>query len=227
MACLEQGELPSGSPDSRETDGQCATIPLICRLAAEEAAGHKYTSETVVGAAKLLSSNPFALRHTLAAARALRGVVLHGAAAVTSDAVRRVVIDEEGPSPPGGKVAATKEGEAATDYLLAEWDQVVQALADGDDHTDAVERWGRQCANPGSFQGAMLAVVSSASFAGGIRKVIMAGGCNCSRANLAGACLGAAYGFGGDSGIPLDWLEKTDGIYDILAMAVDKVTVKP
>jgi len=228
LDCLERGEAPAGSPDSRETDGLCTTIPLICRLTAEEAAGHAaHTADArdaaVVRAAALLSSNPFALRHTLAAARVLRGIVLGGAGAATPDAVQRAVVDEEGPSPPGGKVAAVKEGEAATDYLRAEWGQVAQAVADGEDTTDAVERWGRQCANPGSFQGAMLAVVSSASFTDGVRKVIMGGGCNCSRANLAGACLGAAHGFGGDAGIPFEWLEKTDRIDEILTLALEKV----
>ena len=75
------------------------------------------------------------------------------------------------------------------------------------------------------------------------------GGCNCSRANLAGALLGASYGFEyptqassvkndenvilraseecGDqvivSGIPLEWMRKTDKISEILLLAIERV----
>jgi ADP-ribosylglycohydrolase len=72
--------------------------------------------------------------------------------------------------------------------------------------------------------GAMHSVISSSSYEEAVRKVIMAGGCNCSRANLAGACLGAAYGFGGDRGIRLDWLEKTTKAVDVLDLAISKLS---
>ncbi len=82
--------------------------------------------------------------------------------------------------------------------------------------------------------GAILAVLDSheCGFSGSIRKVIKAGGCNCSRANLAGACLGAAYGFesyGGDDairgdprGIPLSWVQRSFRGVDVLRLAVNK-----
>jgi hypothetical protein len=98
---------------------------------------------------------------------------------------------------------------------------------------DAVERFGKACANPGSFKGSILALLSSSptsakpgaklGFAEAIRKVIKGGGCNCSRANFAGACLGAAYGFEGELGIPLDWLVRTDKAEEILQLALEKV----
>jgi len=71
-------------------------------------------------------------------------------------------------------------------------------------HIDAVERFGKQCANPGSFMGALLAIGTSHArmadgveygYVGAVRDVLKSGGCNCSRANFVGACLGAAYGF--------------------------------
>ena len=75
------------------------------------------------------------------------------------------------------------------------------------------------------------------------------GGCNCSRANLAGALMGAHFGFeyptqhssvenkenmisrtaedDSDqiivSGIPMEWMKKTDKISEILFMAIDRV----
>ncbi len=57
---------------------------------------------------------------------------------------------------------------------------------------------GRPCANPGSFMGALHAALTSrqrGGFANSVRDVMKAGGCNCSRANLTGAILGAAFGF--------------------------------
>ena len=227
-------------------DGLCTTIPLIARLTAEEAATPSSSSplrdsEVIISAAKLLSSNPFALRHTLAASRVLRNIVLNGASGIQWDAVRYAVLDgEDGMVIPGGKTimmpveGATIDGgenKIEVDYLLAEMNQIATSLNTREYHTNAVERWGRQCANPGSFQGALLAVTSSTSFEEGIRKVILAGGCNCSRANFAGACLGAAHGFQlNDSvdtnpGIPFSWLEKCDRAEDILRMALEKIVV--
>ena len=194
-----------------------------------------------MGAAKLLSSNPFALRHTLAASRVLRNIVLNGAPGIHWDAIRHVVLDgEDGLVIPGGKTimmpaeGTTSDGgenKIEVDYLLAEMNQVAIALNSQEYHTNAVERWGRQCANPGSFQGAILAVTSSTSFEEGIRKVILAGGCNCSRANFAGSCLGAAYGFqlsdrsDSSPGIPFSWIEKCDRAEDILRMALERIVI--
>merc|ERR1719147_611959 len=65
-------------------------------------------------------------------------------------------------------------------------------------HIDAVEKLGKNCHYPGSFQGAVLAYITHSSsenrFAETLRDVIKAGGCNCSRANYAGALLGAEKG---------------------------------
>ena len=36
-------------------------------------------------------------------------------------------------------------------------------------------------------------------YVGAVRDVLKSGGCNCSRANFVGACLGAAYGYYDDS----------------------------
>lgn len=52
---------------------------------------------------------------------------------------------------------------------------------------------------------------------------LQAGGCNCSRANLAGALLGAAYGIGTPNGIPLEWIDRTDKGQDIFQRAIEVV----
>ena len=159
---------------------------MIARLAAEEAATASSSSatrdsEVIISAARLLSSNPFALRHTLAASRVLRNIVLNGASGVHWDAVRYAVLDGENDIViPGGKTIMMSVEKAAgattddenkieVDYLLEEMNQVAIALNSQEYHTNAVERWGRQCANPGSFQGAILAVTSSTSFEEGMK----------------------------------------------------------
>jgi ADP-ribosylglycohydrolase len=81
---------------------------------------------------------------------------------------------------------------------------------------------------------AMLALLHAStplSFADTIRKVIKIGGCNCSRANMVGACLGAAYGFqdspinseNSNFGIPSEWITKTDKGLEILELALTNV----
>jgi hypothetical protein len=42
--------------------------------------------------------------------------------------------------------------------------------------------------------GGMLAVCCGKGYSWAIRSILRSGGCNCSKGNLAGACLGAAYG---------------------------------
>ena len=82
----------------------------------------------------------------------------------------------------------------------------------------------------------MLSSVESSpplSFADTIRKIIRVGGCNCSRANMVGACLGANYGFqevpfhGMVStpstytlGISTDWMLRTDKLEEIFNLAL-------
>ena len=75
----------------------------------------------------------------------------------------------------------------------------------------------------GSFKGSVLAILRADSFANTIRKNALAGGCNCSRANFIGSVLGALYGIGGERGIPLEWLEKTDKGKETLELALQRV----
>lgn len=93
-------------------------------------------------------------------------------------------------------------------------------MNDRQPYSDAVEIWGKPCANPGSFMGSVYSIVTSNTYADGIRKTIKAGGCNCSRANFIGCVLGAIYGFDEKKGIPMEWIEKTDKSVEILERAI-------
>merc|ERR1711992_177394 len=84
------------------------------------------------------------------------------------------------------------------------------------DHSRAVGMiFGRPCYNPGPFLGALHAVQTSDSYPEAVRKTIIAGGCNCSRAFFIGAMLGAKYGV---EGIPRDWIFKTTDAENILKL---------
>ena len=80
-----------------------------------------------------------------------------------------------------------------------------------------VAQFGKACYLPGSFQGALLAMEQTTSFADAVRLNMRAGGCSCSRSNLIGACYGAKYGI---EGIPTDWLKKVKDIEKVMVLAI-------
>jgi hypothetical protein len=100
------------------------------------------------------------------------------------------------------EIITTQTDGSVDDVILGDVDEVVAAMECKIACTDAIEKFGKACANPGSFKGSVLAILdslqgSSSSSAGlgrgfsyGVRRTILGGGCNCSRANLVGACLG-------------------------------------
>ena len=57
-------------------------------------------------------------------------------------------------------------------------------------HTDFVERIGKACSYPGTFQGALHAVLKGKSLIESVRMTISAGECNCLRAIQIGAICG-------------------------------------
>ncbi len=81
---------------------------------------------------------------------------------------------------------------------------VAEAL--DEEHSAFVARTGKACPYPGTYLSALHAIATSGSFREAVEKTIVAGGCNCSRANFVGAVWGARGGLGG---IPAAWLEKT------------------
>jgi ADP-ribosylglycohydrolase len=74
---------------------------------------------------------------------------------------------------------------------------------------------------PGSFQSAMRALIDDTGFVNALREVITAGGCNCSRSCVVGACLGAKYGI---EGIPLEWIKRTLVAEEAIQLALKLVS---
>ena len=73
---------------------------------------------------------------------------------------------------------------------------------------------------PGSLQAAVHALVRAEDYVSTVREIMVAGGCNCSRLGLVGACLGAQYGL---KTIPKDWLERTESAKHALELAMELV----
>ena len=66
----------------------------------------------------------------------------------------------------------------------------------------------------------MQALVRAVDYVSTVREVMVAGGCNCSRLGLVGACLASQYGL---SSIPREWLDKTDSAKHALTLAIELV----
>ena len=80
-------------------------------------------------------------------------------------------------------------------------------------HNVVVKTFGKACSYPGTFNGALHAIMTSKNFKTAVIKTIKAGGCNCSRANFVGAYFAALKGL---KGIPQDWIKKTDPAKNII-----------
>jgi ADP-ribosylglycohydrolase len=173
-----------------------------------------------------LTSSESALVHSAVKARILRHLIrTEASVGVPSTASAR----------------RTLVGKTVTDYedelLTAEWETVLRKLPTAEEvaagesiwgadkpspaFTAAVKSFGQACPDPGNFQSSLLALVSCESFTEGVRRNLLAGGCNCSRANFLGACLGAAYGLDTANGIPADWVAQTDKGLEVMDMALD------
>jgi hypothetical protein len=203
LSNVEKNEF-DGNPDVKETDGLMATIPIIARLSVE---GVDIKSSKVIGdAASLLSSNQFCIRHTYAAASILKEAIASGVKLNLEQIISLIPKDDE-----------------IDQQIIEELKNVTIAYNNNENYSNAVHTWGKQCANPGSFQGSVYSIVTSNNFCDGIRKTIVAGGCNCSRANYIGCVLGAIYGFDEDVGINKSWLEKTDKSIEILELAINLI----
>jgi hypothetical protein len=62
------------------------------------------------------------------------------------------------------------------------------------------------------------ALVKAVDYVSTVREVMVAGGCNCSRLGLVGACLGSHCGL---SSVPIEWLEKTHSARYALELAIE------
>lgn len=188
------GPKPFGDAHIKETDGFCCAVPVVAKFAGEDG-----LTEKVKEMVTTMSTWPTAVSHGMVAARILEKFVVGKEA----DPIRTT------------KAEIQNEFPDVFDSLEA-----VEAHL-SDDHVKAVGFvFGRPCYNPGSFQGALHALMTSESFAEAVRMTIRAGGCNCSRALFIGACAGAKYGL---DGIPKEWIEKTHDAEEVLKDAIDVV----
>jgi hypothetical protein len=101
--------------------------------------------------------------------------------------------------------------------VAAEGEAVVAAAAAGASLSEMVERFGKACGLPGSFQGQLAALLACKDFVPAVRLNILAGGDCCARGVLIGACLGASLGVGA---IPMEWIERVEGMQQILDNAI-------
>ena len=187
------GSKPFGGPKIKETDGFCANLPFVCKYYGTESFD-EISSEII----KTYSTWPTAVAHGMVASKIVGHLVESGADYNILDI----------------------KTEVAADYpdVCRSISDVEEVIKHGMDHTRAVNYvFGSPCYNPGSFQGALHAVLTSKSYTEAIRKTIRAGGCNCSRSVFAGAMSGAKYGI---EGIPVEWMEKTLGMERILTKAL-------
>jgi len=192
-------------------------IPFhTCRLSAQKTDLDFVSS--VQDAIKTLSAADGAVAHSTVRALILRDLIQGVASDSTS---RNNVVDHVLSTAPADIVA---EYQAALSAITAAsesgsgspWGEEILSPA----YLDAVQSFGKACPDPGNFQSALLAILTAGTYSEGIRRNILGGGCNCSRANFIGAALGAAYGLGEPNGVPLEWVERTDKGVETLELAI-------
>jgi len=76
------------------------------------------------------------------------------------------------------------------------------------DTPDVTSSFGMSCNLVFGFPSVTHNLVTSESYRGAVSQNIYAGGDSCGRAILLGAVLGAAYGTGGEKGIPEEWINR-------------------
>jgi ADP-ribosylglycohydrolase len=190
---LREGVVPTGHPTLEESDGFCGALPLVALLASQDA----FVPEPVEHAVRVLTNSVGAVAHAMTAARIVH---LH---------IQGV------PDP----IASLRSDPSVPDAIKEEVGAVVESISEP--HTPVVARFGKACGYPGSLKGGLHAILTSSSYTEAVRKVIKAGGCNCSRNNFVGACLGAKYGI---DAIPMQWMLSTNKGLDVLNMALQLVT---
>lgn len=181
-----------GDPDDTQANCFVKVPPLVAYYA-----GSPALAAAVEQAVRVQQNNDLAVAVGLAAARILERVIL-------GDTVAEAVdwsLGEEG---------------LPTD-MQALVRQAVNAKHLGNE--ELMERFGRSCALPGSFQAALALALAARGYRDAVRRNILAGGDNCSRSVLLGALLAAE---GGMDSVPEEWRGKTsrfaeiDGLLDIL-----------
>jgi len=209
MDSQAKGASHEGNSESTDIDGFTSIIPLVARMAAQGIFAETFKT-LAKEASQILVSNRVAISYSLSSALILKHCI-------------QSPVEEAGLKRIQGLLELISADQTIEQEVSDAMMEVVTAVESQENFVDAVQRWGSHCVNPGCFMGAVFAIASSDSYAQGIRSTIKAGGCNCSRANFVGACLGAMYGFDEDRGIPLDWICKTHKAQEIMNLAIERV----
>ena len=209
-----------------ESDGMCGAIPLVVWLAAGSDGGRKREDgmRLVQSAIQTLSASASSVEHAMCVAHLLHRLVAEESCQ-EEESFLNILLDLQ--------TQYCSDTDSERDLALHEEIQAaLDANQKGEEHFVAsVAEFGKACAFPGSFQGSLLTVLSSTSFRDGVEKNLRGGGCNCSRANMAGALLGARWGVElgaaegggeGERGVPVAWIEQTEGGGELFALVVDK-----
>lgn len=114
-------------------------------------------------------------------------------------------------------VSDTKIKLSDSSKLYQEIVTVERCVERGLDPKHLVRQFGMACELPGSFMSSLVSILRAKSYPDGIRETIHCAGALCARSNFIGACLGAKYGI---ENIPRDWIEKVDGIEDIMENSI-------
>ncbi|KAJ1407023.1 ADP-ribosylation/Crystallin J1 [Ochromonadaceae sp. CCMP2298] len=218
LAAHAAGVEPTGAANHKESDGFCLSIPLIARLSVGESLGNEAFSDAVAESIRVLSASDSSVAHGSVQARMLRSLITDGPGAGVNEAGAMRALAQQAVAGLGDEVSAELEAVLATSTGTDTWNWGEDLLSPA--YLDLVAGFGKACAYPGSFQGGLLGALSCSSFTEAVRRNLLAGGCNCSRANFIGACFGAAYGIGG-RGVPVEWIGRTDNGEEILAMAME------
>ena len=179
------GEILAGPDTADEIDGFCAALPvwLFSKPEQRVAVGKK--------ALKIVAGGDLCEDHALAFWQLLE-------------------LTLSGEQHPIHEVARNPSKYWLSKQITEEIEQVISAS--DVEHAEFVERVGKACRYPGTFQGALHAVLQATSYEEGVRMCIMAGGCNCSRAIQVGCLLGAIHG---EEKIPKKWLDSTHSVPEV------------
>lgn len=156
---------------------------------------------TVVNAAvRVTNNNNSAVAYGAAAAVAQKAAIETGSKMTAVNAISNNV-----------NSAVDSTTQAKIDSLLSE------ALSlDAVSVPDATAQWGMACQLENGFPSIVHNVATSGSYSDAVRYNILAGGDSCGRSVVLGAIMGACCGLDNESGIPAQWLERTNRKTELL-----------